>query len=141
MAAVSADDYHHRLGLVAATMMRSSQYCEYPIACLAVWIEPAILLNQIYFFRDLGGNVVGYMTWALLAEDVERRLIHDPDVLFHFSEWNEGDRLWIMDFVLLDGKLRTMVKEAFSLFPHFTEAKSLRRQPDGTVRKVSIWRR
>ena len=52
-AAVSADDYHRRLGLVAATMTKSSQYCEYPIACLAVWIEPAILLNQIHFFATL----------------------------------------------------------------------------------------
>jgi len=81
------------------------------------------------------------MTWALLAEDTEQRLIHDPEVLLHFSEWNEGDRLWLLDFVLLDGNIRTVVKEAFRLFPHFTEAKSLRRRPDGSVRKVTTWRR
>jgi cytolysin-activating lysine-acyltransferase len=138
---LSTDDFHHRLGLVAAMMTKSSQYCEYPIACLAVWIEPAILLNQIHFFRDLGGNVIGYMTWALLARDAEQRLIHDPEVLLHLSEWNEGDRLWIMDFVLIDGNPRRVVKEAFQCFPQFTEAKSLRRRPDGTVSKVTTWRR
>jgi cytolysin-activating lysine-acyltransferase len=122
-------------------MTKSSQYCEYPIACLAVWIEPAVLLDQIHFFRDLGGNPIGYMTWALLAEDTEQRLINDPEVLFHLSEWNEGDRLWIMDLVLLDGKIRSVIQEALRLFPHFTKAKSLRRRPDGTVRKVTTWSR
>jgi hypothetical protein len=39
----SADDFHRRMGMVAATMMKTSEYCQFPIACLAVWIEPAIL--------------------------------------------------------------------------------------------------
>lgn len=134
-------DFYHRLGLATAAAMRSSRYCDYPIACIAVWIEPAILLNQIHFFYDLGGNLNGYLTWALLAQDTERRLIHDPEVLFHLSEWNEGDRLWIMDLVLIDGDIRDAVNEAFSLFPHVTSANSLRRRDDGTVRKVTAWRR
>jgi hemolysin-activating ACP:hemolysin acyltransferase len=138
--ALSADDYHHRLGLVAAMMTKSSEYCQYPIACLGVWIEPAILLDQIHFFCDAGSNVVGYMTWALLAEDTEQRLIHDPEVLLHLSEWNEGDRLWIMDFVLIDGDVRTALKEASRRFPDFAEARSLRRRSDGTVRKVTRWK-
>jgi cytolysin-activating lysine-acyltransferase len=99
------------------------------------------LLNQIHFFRDHGGNLTGYLTWALLAEDSERRLIHDPEVLFHFSEWNEGDRLWIMDLVLTEGSLREVVKEVVSLFPGADVAKSLRRNDDGTVRKITTWRR
>jgi len=81
------------------------------------------------------------MTWALLAEDTEERLIHDPRVLFHLSEWNEGERLWIMDLVLIDGSVRESLKEACSLFPNFRSAKSLRRRKDGTVRRVTIWKR
>jgi cytolysin-activating lysine-acyltransferase len=138
---MSSDDYHRRMGMVAATMTRSSEYCQYPIACLAVWIEPAVLLDQIHFFRDRGDNVVGYMTWAFLAEDTEQRLLHDPEVIFHLSEWNEGDRLWIMDFVLLGGRLRALLKEAARLFPGFERAKSLRRRENGSIRKVTTWRR
>jgi hemolysin-activating ACP:hemolysin acyltransferase len=52
-----SSEYHLRLGLVAAAMLRSSEYCQYPIACLAVWIEPAILLEQIHFFFDRSGNL------------------------------------------------------------------------------------
>ena len=133
--------FYHRIGLAAATMMRSSEYCQYPTACLALWIEPAVLLNQIYFFYDLGGNLMGYMTWAMLAEDTECRLLNDPDVLFHFSEWNEGERLWIMDFVLIDGNVRDVLKEAFSLFPNVDTAKSLRRNKNGTIKKLTTWHR
>ncbi len=136
-----ADEYYRRMGMVAATMTKSSEYCQFPIACLAVWIEPAILLGQIHFFRDRADKVIGYMTWALLAEDTEQRLLHDPEVLFHLSEWNEGDRLWIMDFVLLDGRMKTILKEARQLFPGFNQAKSLRRREDGSIRKVTTWRR
>jgi len=138
---MSSDEFHRRMGMVAATMTRSSQYCQYPIACLAVWVEPAIVLDQIHFFRDSGDKVIGYMTWALLAEDAERRLLQDPEVIFHFSEWNEGDRLWIMDLVLLGGDMRTVLKEAGRLFPVFEQAKSLRRRSDGSIRKVTTWRR
>jgi hemolysin-activating ACP:hemolysin acyltransferase len=127
------------MGIVATTMTKSSGYCQYPIACLAVWIEPAILLDQIHFFRDRGDNVIGYMTWALLCEDTEQRLLQDPEVLFHLSEWNEGDRLWIMDFVLLGGRMKTILNEARDIFPVFKQAKSLRRREDGSIRKITTW--
>lgn len=134
-------DYYRRLGLAAAAMTKSSIYCQYPVACLAAWIEPAILLDQIHYFYDRSRNLIGYMTWALLAEDAEFRLLNDIDVVFHLSEWNEGDRLWIMDLVVLDCDIREILNEAFSLFPAFNEAKSLRRREDGTIRKVTTWRR
>jgi cytolysin-activating lysine-acyltransferase len=136
-----APGFHQSLGLVAAVMLNSREYCQYPIACLKFWIEPAILLNQIHFFFDLGGQPIGYMTWAYLAEDTEKRLLHDPDVLLHLSEWNEGESLWILDLVVLDGSLKNQLREAFSLLSKFAEAKSLRRRADGTVRKVTKWRR
>jgi cytolysin-activating lysine-acyltransferase len=137
---VNLAEYYYRFGLVASAMTKSSKYCGYPIACLGVWIEPAIRLDQIHFFYDLSGNPIGYMTWALLAEDTEQRLLNDPDILFHLSEWNEGARLWIMDLVLLDGNIGGALNEAFALFPSFRGAKSLRRRDDGTIRKVTTWR-
>jgi hemolysin-activating ACP:hemolysin acyltransferase len=133
--------FYEAMGLAASLMSKRSEYCEYPIACIPVWIEPAIRLQQIHFFYDLGKVPIGYMTWALLAVDTEDRLLHDPNVLFHFSEWNEGDRLWIMDLVLIGGDLRQVVREAFSLFPKFVVAKSVRRAGDGGIRRISTWRR
>lgn len=138
---MSRDEYYYRLGIVAEMMTKSDEYVHYPIACLKVFIEPAIRLEQIHIFLDRSGNPRGYLTWALLAEDAERRHLNDPEVQFHLSEWNEGDRLWIMDFLLVDGDVRTALQEARKLFPGFSRARSLRRRADGTVRKVVTWRR
>ncbi len=126
--------------MVAYIMSRSDGYCQYPIACLALWIEPAISHEQIHFFHDTGGNLVGYMTWAMLAEDTERRLLRDPEFLIHISEWNEGDFLWILDFVVVNGDANNAIRQAYSLFPEITRAKSVRRDRNGVVRKMTTWK-
>jgi cytolysin-activating lysine-acyltransferase len=137
---VSADLYF-ALGAAADAMARSDEYCQYPIACLTLWIEPAICHEQIHFFRDDSGQVCGYMTWAWLAEDTERRLLHDSNVLLHISEWNEGERLWILDFLVHSGDVRSWIREARMLFGEATQAKSLHRREDGSVRKVITWKK
>ncbi len=81
------------------------------------------------------------MTWAWLTEDTERRLLHNPNVLLHISEWNEGERLWILDFLVHAGEVRTWIREARELFAESTDARSLRRRDDGSVRKITTWKR
>jgi cytolysin-activating lysine-acyltransferase len=138
---MTEEQLHQQLGQAAALMLRCDDYCHYPIACLGVWIRPAVLLNQIHFFTDTAGHVVGYMTWARLAEDSEHRLLHDPHFLLHAVEWNEGDRLWILDFVLTTGRLRRSLHEAALLFPKDRTARSARRREDGSIRRLRTWHR
>jgi len=133
--------YHEKLGLAVAAMMASDAYCRYPVACLTEWVKPAILLDQIHFFFDRTGHLGGYLTWAFLTEDTEERLIGDPRVLLHLSEWNEGDRLWFMDMVVINTEIRRYLSYAkTTLFPGAQEAFSLRRRSDGSVYKVVTWR-
>ena len=134
-------DLYSALGAAVNAMARSDEYCQYPIACLTLWIEPAIWHEQIHFFRDDSGQVCGYMTWAWLAEDTEQRLLHDPNVLLHISEWNEGERLWILDFLVHTGNVRKWIREARMLFGEVMQAKSLHRRDDGSVRKVITWKK
>lgn len=122
-------------------MCRSDLYCQYPLACITLWIEPAIAHDQIHFFFDKEGDVTGYITWAHLAADTEVRLLNDPNVLFHISEWNEGDRLWLMDLVLIGGDIRRYAHEVMALFPTEVEAKWVRRREDGSIRKITSWKR
>jgi cytolysin-activating lysine-acyltransferase len=133
------DEYHRRLGLAAVAMMASAEYCGYPVACLDLWIRPAILHEQIHFFFDVSGNPVGYVTWALLEQDTEDRFLSDPEVIFHIAEWNGGDRLWITDFVVVNGDLKRHLSETRALFPGVVIS-SVRRREDGAVRKVTRWR-
>ncbi len=128
--------------MAAWLMTKTAEYPHYPLACLSAWIEPAVLHNQIhFFFREEDRKPIGYFTWAFLASDVEQRLIHDPDVLFHISEWNEGESLWLMDMVLIAGDVRSRIREVHAMFPDFIEARSLRRTEGGSVRNRRLWKR
>lgn len=134
-------DLHTALGVAVDSMAKSNEYCQYPIACVTLWIEPAVRHEQIHFFRDETGQVCGYITWAWLAGDAEWRLLHDPNVLLHISEWNEGSRLWILDFLVHSGDVRARIREARTLFGDVAQGKSLHRRDDGSVWKVTTWKR
>lgn len=134
------NEFFAKVGIVASLMGASTRYCTYPVACIALWLEPAIRHDQVYIFRNESGAPIGYITWAWLAADTEHRLVNDLDVLLHISEWNEGDRLWILDFVLISGDVRSCIREAAHLFKQTMWAKSIRRNDDGTVRRVTRWR-
>jgi hemolysin-activating ACP:hemolysin acyltransferase len=106
-------------------------------------LDRPIFTEQLaVFYRWNDSEPVGYVTWALLAPDVEHRWLHDPQVLLHESEWNEGENLWIMDFLALPGYCEDIVEFIEqNMFAGYSEARSVRRNADGTVRKVSTWRR
>lgn len=131
--------FYEKVGIAAWLMTKSKDYAQYPTACLAAWIEPAVLHDQIHFFFGEDGKPAGYLTWARLEADTEQRLLEDPDVLFHISEWNEGNRLWIMDLVLISGNIRDYIALVRTMFPDETYVKSMRRNDDGTIRKIVVW--
>lgn len=134
-------EFYAELGAAVDAMAKSDKYCQYPIASVTLWIEPAIRHEQIHFFRDESGQVCGYLTWAWLCEDTEQRLLRDCNVLLHISEWNEGERLWILDFLVHSGDVRTWIREARMLFGEVMQAKSLHRWDDGRLRKVITWKK
>ena len=130
-------------GTVAHLAAQSKQYRNYPIAALSEWIDPPLLVNQLaIFYRTTDGVPVGYVSWALLAPDVEHRWKNNHSMWLHNSEWNEGETLWIMDFLALPGYCEDLVEYIEqNMFAAHTQAYSLRRNPDGSIRKVSCWKR
>lgn len=131
-----------QLGLVAGLMYQTPSYCSYPVACLKAWIEPVINHRQIWFAFDSQGRAVAYFTWAWLAPDVAHRLEHDPNVLLHYSEWNEGEQLWIMDLVAPYGHAQDVMRYLRDhKFAAQREIRWLRRDEKGAVRHVTIFDR
>lgn len=131
-----------QMGLVVLLSNACKERGLYQLLCLHLWIEPAIRHGQIKFYFDERRRPIAYLTWAYLAPDVEYRLSHDPTVLLHESEWNEGDNLWFLDVVAPFGHLNKVIHHARdTLLAGHNEARWLRRNPDGTVRKVAVWRR
>ena len=137
---MESKDYYRDLGMACASMMQSKVRRHFPLTSLVHWVRPAILLNQIRFFTDLSGQLAGYVTWASLSEETEKRWIDDPDTPLRICEWNEGDRLWVIDMVVLNGDLRRLMRQCKHFLSNFREAKSLRRQFDGSVRKITTWK-
>lgn len=88
---------HEQYGLAA--YLCSHAHGRRSVADLNNWIMPAIQMRQIMFAFDRAGAPLAYWTWAYLAHDAEARLIADPNGRLHESEWNEAERLWVMEFV------------------------------------------
>ena len=131
---------YEQMGLVAELSGKSS-YRFLPIARFAAWVSPAIAHRQIKFAFDESGNPIAYWTWAWLAPDVSKRMTGDPRALLHESEWNEGSELWIMDFIVLSGHLMDVIRYIQEVqFPGLSQAFSVRRHRDGTLKKKSTWR-
>ena len=68
------------------------------------------------FFFDREGNPVGYVVWAHLAPDSEKRLLTDPGFLLHPSEWNEGGKTWIIDFCFPAGGAKESIVQLKNFF-------------------------
>ena len=130
-------------GVVAQLMARSKRYCHYPLAYVSAWIDPALVTNQLtIFYRKNDSEPVGFITWALMSPDVERRWVSDPRASLHISEWNEDGKLWIIDFMAMPGYCEDIVEFIHeSMFQDHAHARYQRRNPNGSIRKTCHWKR
>jgi cytolysin-activating lysine-acyltransferase len=130
-------------GTATILMQRTKRYRRVPIGALRAWLNPPIHLKQIrLFYSEDKGLPVAFITWAFLSDEIARRWCCNPRRPFHPSEWNEGTSLWIIDFVARRGYASSVIHYAHSnMFRGHLFARSVRHHADGSVHKVTIWRR
>ncbi len=134
--------FSQQLGMAAALIVKCRPYQSFAMLCLKAWIEPAIRLKQIKFFIDYRGVPIGYVTWALFDVELERRYIHDNSFLLHNSDWREGDRPWILDFVVINGDGADVARDLRREFmrskflPNHKRVCWIKRNVGGPARKV-----
>lgn len=105
---------------------------------LEVEILPALRLGQARFYLTPEGIPTAMVTWAWLSEAVERD-VHATGRALKADEWNCGDRLFCNDWLTPYGNLREIVHDITeNVFPNAV-ATSLRRNPDGSVRRINRW--
>jgi len=75
-------------------------------------LAPAIAHQRINFYFDEDGAPAAFVVWANLAPDVEERVFATSKLDLHFSEWNEGSSLWILDLVAPFGHLKYVLQHA-----------------------------
>jgi cytolysin-activating lysine-acyltransferase len=132
-----------QLGLATKLVSESALHRNKPpILVFNSLIIPAIEHGHIHFAFAGTGNPIAFWIWALLAPDVEQRLIKNPHDVLHLSEWNEGENLWLLDLCAPHGFLNDIIFYIRTeMFRGFDRAYSLRFAKYGGVRKVSVWKR
>jgi hemolysin-activating ACP:hemolysin acyltransferase len=76
------------------------------IAALWAWVWPAVRLQQIQFLFSEEGRPLGFATWAFVIPETAQRLRAGAVPII--EDWNDGDLLWIMDFVAPYGHARSL---------------------------------
>lgn len=92
------DDDSAKLGYVASVLAHHRKHAQTPLAVALRMAEVAIALDQIKIYFRIDGKPIAFVSWALLGEDVERRIFRTKSMALHISEWNEGESLWIVNF-------------------------------------------
>lgn len=97
-------------------------------------IQPPISLGQMRLFHERKVPVA-FVTWALLSEEVEQRVI-SGNIRLKPGDWNSGDRPWLMDVVCPFGGTQKVIDETKkAVFPDRT-VKIVVPDPEGKGTRV-----
>lgn len=101
-------------------------------------ILPALWQSQARFYLTDDGAPTAMVTWAWISPEVEAE-VHATGRALTQGEWSCGDRLFFNDWVTPYNNIRDVVHDmTHNSFPNEV-ATSLRRNPDGSVRRVNRW--
>ncbi|MEP3637093.1 MAG: toxin-activating lysine-acyltransferase [Paracoccaceae bacterium] len=101
-------------------------------------ILPALWKNQVRFYLTKDYVPTAMVTWAWLSETVEREVHQTGRALLH-EEWNCGNRLFFNDWITPYDNIKEVLHEmTHEIFPDEV-ATSLRRNADGSVRRINRW--
>lgn len=99
------------IGVVAAILSKRVETARLPISWLYRHILPAVTHRQVKFFYNSRGEPSSFVTWAFLSPETEARIAACQTIDLHFSEWCEGQSLWIVDCVSNAVSLRHLMRD------------------------------
>lgn len=106
-------EYFKLLGKVVSVMLQCPAHRRLQIAAIGLWIDPALLLEQVEVVDDGRGEAVAYLCWAMVSDDVLRRLRMGEQSVLHVSEFNEGTNFWIIDFACRPNTFHRSVRSLY----------------------------
>ena len=132
-------DHYASVGFALELLAKSEYHRQYKLGdYFRVEILPALWCGQCRFYLTPEGIPTAMVTWAWLSEPVEKN-IHSSGRALTQDEWNCGSRLFFNDWITPYGNIKEVAHEmTHSIFPNEV-ATSLRRNADGTVRRVNRW--
>lgn len=132
-------DYYASNGYALALLAQSEYHRQHQLGdYFRIEILPPLWANQARFYVTDEGVPTAMVTWAWLSADVEAD-IHATGRALNHEEWNCGDRLFFNDWITPYNNIRDVLHDmTHSVFPNEV-ATSLRRNPDGSVRRINRW--
>ena len=109
-------EYAEKIGFAVTLMAMSKEYRTAQVALVKPWIEQALVHNQLKILFSPYGEPHGYYSWARISSETEQRLLKDKYFALHPSEWNDGDRIWIIDFCFPRGTAKLGLNSLLSRF-------------------------
>jgi len=85
-------------GSAAWLWMHSKAHRDAPLHTLSALLLPA-LQHQQFVLAAENGKPVFYLSWACFDEEAESRYLRNASIEMKSSDWNSGDRSWILDWV------------------------------------------
>jgi cytolysin-activating lysine-acyltransferase len=123
------------IGSIIHLMLSSPLHRKYKISSIAERFVPSLIHNQFRYY-EIDGNPIGFVNWAWLTDEVEPKFLTGKYVL-QVDEWKGGNNLWFPEFIAPFGHARLIIKDLRSnIFPKGTPAKSLKINPDGTLKSI-----
>ncbi len=118
-------------------VLLSTERRTFKLVSIAVQTMTAVKLNQVCVMFNQRGEPSGYALWAFLSDEVAAEMTSNPDRILHYSEWNEGLNLWILDFVAPAGQVRELAhKLRDEVLKDFKRVHGVRTRADGSIRKL-----
>jgi cytolysin-activating lysine-acyltransferase len=135
-------DYYASVGFALELLSRSTYHHHHRLGeYFQSEVLPAIWAQQARFYLTDQGIPAALVTWAWVNEDVEKEL-HATGRCLIRDEWRCGDRMFINDWVSPYGGVRHYARDMMdNVFPDVQFASSIRRNPDGSVRRINHWNR
>lgn len=78
--------------------MQSDAHRDIPLEVLNSLLLPAIGYRQ-FILGSVKGQPVFYLSWAMFDEDAEHRYLHSHPSTLPETDWDSGDRMWIIDWI------------------------------------------
>jgi len=132
-------DYYAANGYALELLARSDYHKQQPLGnYFRTEILPALWTNQVRFYVTPEGLPTAMVTWGWLSAEVEAD-VHATGRALSRDEWNCGDRLFFNDWITPYDNIREVLHDMTrNIFPNEV-ATSLRRNPDGSVRRINRW--
>ncbi len=132
-------DYYTSTAYALELLAQSSYHSRFQLGkYMRTEILPALNVNQARIYLNGDGLPTAMVTWAWLSTSIEQAICITGRSLCS-GEWQCGDRLFFNDWITPHGNIKDIVRDMTNnVFPNQV-ASSLRRNSDGSVRKVNRW--